>query len=479
MRPIINNLTSNLTSSLIFSGGTTPEGCELCLWLDSSDAATITESGGVVSQIDDKSGEGNNFTAIGSPITNASITNSLNVIDFSGSSGLTSAANFKLHQSFTVYAVAKVKVIDNTADALFSILDSIGNKFNIEANNTNKFDGTAESNLHADIIPSNAPYEYNYYIYQYSVDGTNNLATLSINGVQVGQVAYNGSIEEEGTIRIGVDSTASNYADCSLAEFKYYNGIPTVADNTTIINDFTSKWAILDPRAETNIRAVYDASNINSFQTIGTTTKLITQLDNLSSNTGTFNLTAQTSFEPQTLASTQNNLNVINFSGTYLENTAFRVLPSCSFFIVSNVAPLVSNASQSLFSYDDPATTNDFQLDAGSTTQFNPRITGAILSSSANASNPPNQGSFKIYHVKLDRSTNVNTVSLLIDNQNAINVFYTNDVSSGICNFRLASNRAASQFLINDFAEAIIINTNISTNKATEIYNYLKGKWNI
>jgi hypothetical protein len=252
-----------------------PLSCDLCVWLDGSDGSTITETGGVVSQINDKSGEGNNFTAIGSPVTNASITNSLNVVDFSGSSGLTSAANFKLHQSFTVYAVAKVRVIDNTADALFSILDSIGNKFNIQANNSNKFDGTAESNLHADIIPSNAPYEYNYYIYQYTIDSDNNLATLYINGVQVGQVAYTGSIQEQGTIRFGVDSTAINYSDCSLAEFKYYNGILTPAENTTIIDELKSKWAILDPRVETNIKAVYDPSNINSFQTIGATTKLI------------------------------------------------------------------------------------------------------------------------------------------------------------------------------------------------------------
>jgi hypothetical protein len=475
MRPIINNLTSNLANPLIFSESVTPDSYKLCLWLDSSDAATITESGGIVSQINDKSGEGNNFTAIGSPVTNASITNSLNVIDFSGSSGLTSASNFKLDQSFTVYAVAKVRVIDNTADALFSILDSIGNKFNIQANNSNKFDGTAESNLHSNIIPSNAPYEYNYYIYQYSVDATNNLAKLYINGVQVGQVAYTGSIQEEGTIRIGVDSTATNYADCSLAEFKFYSGILPEIENTTIIDDLTSKWAILDPRAETNIKAVYDPSNINSFQTIGAATKLITQLDDLSTNN--LNLVSNTSFEPQTLASTQNNLNLINFSGTYLENLSYTMGNTCSFFVVSNVAPLVTNAAQSLFSYDDVASSNDFQLDAGSATQFNPRINGGILSSAANASTPPYQGSFKVYHLRLNRNTNA--ASLLIDDQVKINVFYANDLSSGNSNFRLASNRAVSQFLINDFAEAIIIDGDVSASKSTEIYNYLKGKWNI
>lgn len=475
MRPIINNLTSNLTSSLIFSGGATPEPCELCLWLDSSDAATITESGGVVSQINDKSGEGNNFTAIGSPVTNASITNSLNVIDFSGSSGLTSAANFKLHQSFTVYAVAKVRVIDNTADALFSILDSIGNKFNIEANNSNKFDGTAESNLHADIIPSNAPYEYNYYIYQYSINAITNLATLYINGVQVGQVAYTGSIEEEGTIRIGVDSTATNYADCSLAEFKFYNGIPTVAENNTIINDLTSKWAIYDPREITSIKAIYDASNINSQQTaLPASPNKVTQLDDLSNNN--LNLTPQAGFEPQTFTSTQNNLNIIIFSNTYLENIAYTMGASFSFFIVANPLGSVSNASESLISYDDPLSSNDFQLDAGSATEFQPRINGGILSSNLTASNPPYQGSYRLYHIKA-RAAN-NTVILYINNSQKGSVIYSNNLSSATSTFRIGANRAVSRFLVHGFAECWIVNREVTIEEQTIYFNALKGKWN-
>lgn len=57
----------------------------LALWLDASDAATITESGGSVSQWDDKSGNTNHVTqATGAdqPTTGTRTINGLNVLDF-------------------------------------------------------------------------------------------------------------------------------------------------------------------------------------------------------------------------------------------------------------------------------------------------------------------------------------------------------------------------------------------------------------
>jgi hypothetical protein len=58
------------------------------LWLDASDTSTITESGGAVSQWNDKSGNGYNVTqATGTdqPTTGTRTQNGLNVLDFDGS----------------------------------------------------------------------------------------------------------------------------------------------------------------------------------------------------------------------------------------------------------------------------------------------------------------------------------------------------------------------------------------------------------
>jgi hypothetical protein len=50
----------------------TPANITTALWLDAADASTITESGGAVSQWDDKSGNSNNATTYGDPLLNLS-----------------------------------------------------------------------------------------------------------------------------------------------------------------------------------------------------------------------------------------------------------------------------------------------------------------------------------------------------------------------------------------------------------------------
>ena len=64
----------------------TPAQISANLWLDATDASTITEVGGNVNQWNDKSGNSNNFTGTDMPITNARTLNGLNVIDFNGTS---------------------------------------------------------------------------------------------------------------------------------------------------------------------------------------------------------------------------------------------------------------------------------------------------------------------------------------------------------------------------------------------------------
>jgi hypothetical protein len=72
----------------------TPAQSSLALWLDASDASTISATGGLVDQWRDKSGNGRNFTGTTTtrPTTGASTQNGLNVLDFDGDY-LTSASS--------------------------------------------------------------------------------------------------------------------------------------------------------------------------------------------------------------------------------------------------------------------------------------------------------------------------------------------------------------------------------------------------
>jgi hypothetical protein len=82
----------------------TPADITTALWLDAADASTITESGGVVSQWNDKSGNGRHVsqgTAGNRPVVATTSVNSLNTILFTQTSTL--SANIRELRSSTAY----------------------------------------------------------------------------------------------------------------------------------------------------------------------------------------------------------------------------------------------------------------------------------------------------------------------------------------------------------------------------------------
>lgn len=92
-----------------FAAPWTPDDITTALWLDAADASTITESGGVVSQWNDKSGNGNHVaqsTSTLRPVVASSVLNSKPVIRFDGTDDrLATAAALFTTPIFGVYAV--------------------------------------------------------------------------------------------------------------------------------------------------------------------------------------------------------------------------------------------------------------------------------------------------------------------------------------------------------------------------------------
>lgn len=97
----------------------TPLSLQPDLWLDASDISTITSSGSPakVSQWDDKSGNGRNFTqstAAQQPLTNTRTINNLNTIEFTGNEAMTAGDVLDLGtNSITVFAVVKSDIGQN------------------------------------------------------------------------------------------------------------------------------------------------------------------------------------------------------------------------------------------------------------------------------------------------------------------------------------------------------------------------------
>ena len=88
----------------------TPEELTTELWLDASDASTITESGGAVSQWDDKSGNSANAvqaTGADQPTTGVATINSLNVLSFDVDNMAATIAAGTFSSSIMIHAVLK------------------------------------------------------------------------------------------------------------------------------------------------------------------------------------------------------------------------------------------------------------------------------------------------------------------------------------------------------------------------------------
>lgn len=95
----------------------TPLSLQPALWLDASDTTTITESGGAVSQWNDKSGNSRNFTqavGISQPTTGTRTLNGLNVLDFDGSNHFLDGGNILEVGSGGVTMIGVLKMdVDN------------------------------------------------------------------------------------------------------------------------------------------------------------------------------------------------------------------------------------------------------------------------------------------------------------------------------------------------------------------------------
>ena len=126
------NLAATQVSSWV---NFTPLSLSPQLWLDAADTTTITESGGAVSQWNDKSGNGYQFTqatAAAQPKTGTRTQNGLNVLDFDGGDSLVStaaASTWNLLHNGTVHLLSMVVARDvaGTSGTVFATTSAASN----------------------------------------------------------------------------------------------------------------------------------------------------------------------------------------------------------------------------------------------------------------------------------------------------------------------------------------------------------------
>ena len=274
------------------------------LWLDASDESTLSgPGGGAVSTWSDKSGNGHDFsqaTSSSQPTSGTRTMNSLNVLDFDGTTDFlqNNPSTIAASQPFTVWAVVE-RDTDIYGRVLTQISPYVLAAF-LNVDRTYSGAGSLISGTSGD-APTATPL-----IARYTFDGAS--SSVHIDGVQTASGDMGTTDFTTGNVtRIGAYQSGIQNFDGAIAEMIFVEGTLTaqqIADTETYL---TEKWMPVPLRV--GATAWFDASDTDSITQSG---GLVSQLNDLSGNGN--NLTQGTSAnQPLTGSRTLNGLNVLDF----------------------------------------------------------------------------------------------------------------------------------------------------------------------
>lgn len=239
-----------IASAKTFNGATfgfSPTDLPNCkIWLDAADTTSIISSGGLVSQWNDKSGNGNHATASGTarPTTGTRTLNSKNVLDFDGSTDFMSFTNGITGGSYTIFFVCLVDSLSATLPRSVIGTDATGGPVMRFANTTSTGKMQVVRRGQSVLLTANTTNvvatPYSFIITTY-----NSGNAVTRNGVADGSNATSASYTQN-IKAIGSESSTSwsNGHDGIIAESAIYTGILTGPQITQIINYSVAKWGV-------------------------------------------------------------------------------------------------------------------------------------------------------------------------------------------------------------------------------------------
>ena len=215
-------------------------GCKL--WLDASDTATISDTGGLVDTWSDKSGQSNNFTGSGTqrPTTSSVTINSLNALEFmfaAGSTGdyMTAGSNFASgFTAGTIFLVVKSTVSASQAITYFQC-GSNTSPFHPFGNGL--FYESFGSTVRRDAINVSAFTLTNAHVY--SVAAASNDWAAYINGTSISSTGTN-TVSFAVTPTLG--SGPNGYGGMNFGEVLIYNSKLSSGDQSTVKSYLATKW---------------------------------------------------------------------------------------------------------------------------------------------------------------------------------------------------------------------------------------------
>lgn len=217
-------------------------------WWDASDTATISHVAGAVTQIDDKSGNGNHFvqdTGSAQPKTGTRTINSLNVLDFDGGDFM-SVTSFTHPASFHLFMAALVDATDHNNDSIWAFTGTVLNywcrAFAQPAFRAQFFEnGTATwaaSSLADDIVGAAC-------LIDGAFDATADTIAIARNGVSYHTASdYDVASGESASIFMFGNAAGSQRPDGAVMEYVLLPAPATGDDATAMRGYFTGKWGV-------------------------------------------------------------------------------------------------------------------------------------------------------------------------------------------------------------------------------------------
>jgi hypothetical protein len=230
----------------------------LQLWLDASDLSTITSASNLVSQWNDKSGNGYNVTQATSasqPTTGTTTKNGLNVLVFAASKQMTRTTTTSLGQNVTgttIYAVHRLDSGSATREVMrYNHSDAVNTRAGLRLTGTTVF-GAAGRTLDADGLQTASSsaqtlgtYRIQTGVFDYGNRLLRQCLEKTFNGsVDPFQTATTTSNTASGSLAIGSSGSSSNYWDGVICEILVYHAVHNGPEVFAINDYLNSKWAI-------------------------------------------------------------------------------------------------------------------------------------------------------------------------------------------------------------------------------------------
>lgn len=215
------------------------------LWLDASDASTLTDVGsGNISQIRDKSGNNNhaNVSGLSYAVATPNVQNSKAVLRGGPSDGLYNLTNIALPNDFTVFAVVSRRVVTGTR---MYIGTSTGDQKlgQVVSGTARHFTRIVQGGSSDSIL--NFPFAQDVFgIIKISRDSSNKIDYATNNNANqrlFADAAQTGTFQIS---RVFNDNTGSATWDGDIAEIRVYDRLLSVAEQNIIIKNLNGNWAL-------------------------------------------------------------------------------------------------------------------------------------------------------------------------------------------------------------------------------------------